>query len=267
MMLDRFNIGLLAFMLAFFPASAGAQSPIRNFPPGVFQNRTAIDGGSGVSFAIQFPTYTAANNENTTSQTTYTFTSVAIITGANHCIPIAIGIRTGSTVSRPTVTIDPGGGAQTASFVAERGAGSDTYSAIFQVTSPITSGSTATIVVSGFGSAAVRAGVATYSVTSSSCAAPTGAALANSGAANPSGTVTVPSGGGVIMTELQATTVSSSITAPASGPVQDHSAILGASTTLFMTGSDVTHSGSTTYTITNTVSPSGSSAVFVAYGP
>lgn len=49
-MLDRLHIWLLCAALALFPALAAAQSPIKAFPPGAFQNRAAMDAAPVVGY-------------------------------------------------------------------------------------------------------------------------------------------------------------------------------------------------------------------------
>lgn len=50
MMLERLHAWLLCAALALFPALAAAQSPIKAFPPGMFQNRAAIDAAPVVGY-------------------------------------------------------------------------------------------------------------------------------------------------------------------------------------------------------------------------
>ncbi len=133
--------------------------------------RYAARYGSGSNPAPPAMSITfGAEAENTTSQTSYTFNAVPI--GAQNDsrrTVIAIAIRTANTLSRPTVTMDPGdgGGAQTCTLVTDQftGVGSPvTYSGLWQVPGVVPLGTTATIVVSGLGAAAARCAIETYSV-------------------------------------------------------------------------------------------------------
>lgn len=49
-MIDRLRVWALCAALALFPALADAQSPIKSFPPGTFQNKAAIDPAVAASY-------------------------------------------------------------------------------------------------------------------------------------------------------------------------------------------------------------------------
>lgn len=69
---------ILALALAIYPALAFAQSAVLNaFPPGVFQNRAAIDGGGGAppSFATWNTTDSAAGITRSNGNLTLTYSS------------------------------------------------------------------------------------------------------------------------------------------------------------------------------------------------
>lgn len=269
-MLYRVYVWLLGAALVLSPALASAQSPIRAFPPGSFQNRAALDAGSTPAFSISFGT----EKEDTTTQTTYTLSSVNIGTAAtNRFTVIAICLRAAVLLTTPTVTVDPGGGAITATKVVEENTfvgGATSYSALFQVSTATTSGTTATIVISAFTGAAVRAAVQPYAVYTSTSAIPSGGAIvaATIVGSTMTGSVTVPTGGLAIVALCGANLTSTSITAPASGITQDYSAVIGASTTLTQSGHDTTtRSGATTYTITANATTANTGAVFAAWAP
>lgn len=244
-----------------------AQTPmLPGFPPGTFQNRAAIDGAVPVTFAITF----GSSQEDATSQASYSIANVGFGSADTNRYAVAsICIRSGSAVSTPTVTI---GGAAT-TMVIEQNV-SNSYSALFKTNSVFPSGTTATVAISSFGSAAARAAVQGYSVVTSTGAAPSGGAISTftAGTTTTSGTVTVPANGGSIIANCSSANMTTvTATAPASGITVDKQAVIGASTTTTVSAHDtVTRTGSTTYTLTSsggTWNLSNSAGVVGAWAP
>lgn len=217
-----------------------------------------------------------AEAENNTSQTSYTFSGVSIGSPTvNRNIALAVCVRTANAFGTPTVTLDPGdgGGARTATKVIDQftGAGAPiTYSGIYQVPGLVAVGSTATITISGFGSAAARAAVQTYSVVTTQQAAPSVTSAGTLAGSTVSETITVPTGGEAISSFCGAGGIASgSFTSPASNFTQDFSALIGgSSTTLTASGHDNSaQPGSRTYTFTANASTASSAGAAVAWGP
>lgn len=205
--------------------------------------------------------------EDNTAQTTYTLASVGVGSAdSNRYAAAVICIRSSNAITRPTVTI--GGAATTYVIEQINGPGPTTYSGIFQTTTAFPSGTTATVVVSGFGSAAARAAVDGYSVVKNSATVPSGSdvAIGTLSGITVTSTVTASPNGRAVTGLCAPSVTTASITSPASGILQDHSAAIGGGTTIVGAAHDTTgRTGSTTYTWTtagNTSSAAGTVAVF-----
>ena len=232
--------------------------------------------GSNPPLAPASSAYNAEAEDNT-SQTTYTLSNVSIGSPTvNRNIVLGVCVRTASTFATPTVTLDPGdgGGARTATKVVDQftGAGSPiTYSGVYQVPGLVAAGTLATVTIGGFGPAAARAAVQSYSVVTTQQSAPSGSAISSGTLAGStaSASITVPASGEAIAAFCGATLASGSFTAPASGFTQDYSALIGgSSTTVTASGHDnAAQSGSRTYTFTANTSTSTSAEAVAAWGP
>lgn len=202
--------------------------------------------------------------ENNTAQTTYTFTGVAIgAADANRYVALEFGIRSTAAISISSVSVDSGSGPVFCTKVVQKDVASNNDTSIWQTNSTIPLGTTATIVIV-ITNAAARACVFAHRIITSSGIVPSGTAIATYGGAAPHAvTLVVPAGGGAI---IAAGVVNSGGSHAPTNYTEDHDAAVAASTYIFTTGSDTTHSGSTVYTCTP--SPDAAiSLVGAAWGP
>lgn len=106
-MLARIHVWLLCAALALFPALASAQSPIRAFPPGAFQNRAAIDAAPAAGFQGLGDAFTLTEY----SSCAFTATSALANTSTSLCDlvdattgTVAIGTLRGSSTGKVDLT-------------------------------------------------------------------------------------------------------------------------------------------------------------------
>lgn len=250
---------LFAALLAIAPAFAQSLQ----MRAVIFDRRPAA--AASITFAITF----GSSQEDATGQSTYTIANVGIgPADANRYAVVAVCIRAGAPVSTPTVTI---GGSATTKVIDSLNSG--TYSGLFRTNALFTSGTTATVVVSSFGTTAARAAVQGYSVVTATSAAPTGAAISTLAmvTTTASGAVTVPANGSSIVAACSSVDLTPiTVTAPAANVTTDKSAVIGASsTTTFSAHDAITRTGSTTYTLSSASSfaASVSAGVVAAWAP
>lgn len=208
------------------------------------------------AFSIAFTDHA----EDTTTQTTYTWSSKAFAIGtanATRLVGAAISARSAVAPTVSSVTI----GGVSATKVVECVVGTpENVTSMWQAAVP--TGTTATISAT-FSLAAVRAGIAVYSVLGSNGVAPSGAAIATSTLGAPSASITVPSGGGSIISSVA---VVAGATVTATNFTIDLNSTSLTSNTFYMAGSDTAHSGSTTYTV-NWTAGGAPCATFAAWSP
>lgn len=250
---------LLAVILTLWLAPAWAQVPMTGAGKGTPE--------TPATFNITFGSSVGDN----TSQTSYSLASVGIGSAdPNRYVVVAVCIRSSNAISTPTVTV--GGSSATKIVEMISGAGPATYSALFQVPSIVSSGTSATVAISGFGSAAARAAAQGYSVVTNTSALPSGSAvtaMSVGGLHQMTGSVTVPSNGRSIVAMCNALNGSpSTFAAPVSNITVDQTgAIGGASTTETFSGHDTANrTGATTYT-TQSITINTQAAVTAAWAP
>jgi hypothetical protein len=253
MIFARIILALALFMGA-------AQAQMNSFFPG-----PGTPAATAVTFAITF----GSSQEDATGQSTYTIPSVGVgAADTNRYAVVAVCIRAAAPITTPTVTI---GGAATTKVIDSPNSG--TYSGLFQTNATFTSGTTATVVVSSFGTTGARAAVQGYSVVTSTGTVPSGGAISTLAmvTTTASGAVTVPANGGSIAAACSsANLVPITVTAPAADVTEDKDAVIGASlTTTYAAHDAITRTGSTTYTLSSSSSfaAATSAGVVAAWAP
>lgn len=241
---------LIALLLSLWLAPAWAQLPMTGAGKGAPTTVTP--------FAISQTNGTSA--QDTTSQTTYTFTSQSIgAADASRVVAAVVVSRQAGTVGDiSSVTI--GGVSATQVKTCYNTAANTSVLAIWVAAVP--TGTTATVSVV-FPSAMLRAMVSLYRIVGSNGSVPSGAAidcLYNTSVGSVAATVTVPSGGGSVIGSMNTNTA----TVTPTNYTEDIDTAI--STTAVETGNDTSHSGSTTYTATFSTSASGG-IVAAAWSP
>jgi hypothetical protein len=186
---------ILALALAIYPALAFAQSsPILGFPPGVFQNRAAIDAGTTPpppSFSL---TYNTGGSSSAVSGTAVNYGTLTYGSGCTRVIaaslwyPGAINSISGITVNGVAFTQIPGA-------FASRGGG---FSVDVWESNSAISGSSGSAIVTYGSAITFTSSVALYCLVTTAPTASASNSTSGDNVTSVNATISVPTGGGAI---------------------------------------------------------------------
>ncbi len=189
-------IRTLVFALVLFPVLAIAQSPIRAFPPGTFQNRAAIDGGSApITFSLTFTDSQVEASGGTVISYTCTVACSFGATDPNRYMILEACARMATVNTAPTVVTL---GLASASLVASTSIGvsgtNGSNCSIWQLTAPLTTNASTAVSVT-WPAAAARTGIAIYRLVTGTPTATAGNTAVVTASASLGLTIAVPAGG------------------------------------------------------------------------
>lgn len=217
------------------------------------QNNAAL-GSTVVTFSLAY----VSTATDTVSRTTYTFSGQSIGTAdANRIVIVGLVGRTATaTLDISSVTI--AGVAATLVKKQITTSGTPTAMAVALYKAAVPTGTTGDVVVT-FNEASLRAAIAVWKLVTAT-AAETATAASSADPADVS--LTIPSGGGVVV--FVAGSASTSYTP--TGYTENVDAAIGATTTIYTAGTNTTSSGATTLTADGAAPPVDPAGVSAAWG-
>jgi hypothetical protein len=219
-------------------------------------NVAAVMGGAGAGVTFSLAYVTTATDA--TSQTTYTFAAQSIgVADTNRIVVVGICARSATTtLDFSTVTIGGVSATLTKKQRTTTDTSTTTIAGLYQAAVP--TGTTGDVVVT-FNEAAVRAAVAVWRLVT---ATSTATATASSAVDPADVSLTIPSGGGVIV--FAASSAGTSYTP--TGYTENFDGVIGASTTVYTAGTNTSSSGATSLIADASSVPVNPTGVSAAWG-
>jgi hypothetical protein len=238
------------------------QSPIGNFPPGVFAGQASRSPSASVAFGLSF---IGTASQTAPGGSSCNFGTVTIgSTDPTKKDVLVVGARFTTAATLTSITV----GGVTQSVVVDTNSAS---AADLVITSTANSSGTAANITANYSNTVVRCEVAVYRLVGSTAVISSAGAGVTGTGDNPSKTFTGTSGGGMVAGSITGTAPDT--TSTAANMTQDVNNALAA-TTLFEAGSNTSHAGSSTayswqYKVagTNAVSVAFSAASWASIAP